>query len=221
MNEFLFVFHAFSLSAFVLLAFRLGKEALIVLMAIQAVLANLFVLKQISLFGFQVTCSDAFAVGSVFALNLLREFYGKEVADRSIQISFLLLLFYLLMAQIHLGYIPSSLDTTQGAFQHILQASFRIVFASVAVFYAVQRIDLWLFQFLQKRWEGRKFVLRMALSGVFSQFLDTVLFTFLGLYGLVDSVFDVILLSFCVKCLVLLCSSPFLVLAKRLQTVSP
>ena len=63
MNELIFLFHILLVLSFVLGALRLGKNALLSLLALQAILANLFVVKQISLFGFAVTCSDVFAIG--------------------------------------------------------------------------------------------------------------------------------------------------------------
>ena len=73
MNEILFFSHLFIVTLFVLIFLKLGKEAVIASVAIQAILANLFVIKQISWFGFEITCSDVFSIGSIFSLNLLRE----------------------------------------------------------------------------------------------------------------------------------------------------
>ena len=83
MNELLFFIHVFLVVSFVMGALRLGKAALIALSAVQAVLANLFVVKQIDLFGFSITCSDVFAVGGILSINLIQEFFGKEAAEVS------------------------------------------------------------------------------------------------------------------------------------------
>jgi uncharacterized integral membrane protein (TIGR00697 family) len=217
MNETLLFLHILIVMAFVLSALRMGKGALMAILALQTVLANLFVTKQMSLFGFVVTCSDVFVIGSVFASNLIQEYFGKEEAVRAVRISFLGLVFFALMSQMHLLYAPSSGDETSGAFSLILSATPRIVLASIAVFYIVQRVDLVVFAWIKKRFEGQKLPLRMGISLVFSQFLDTVLFSFLGLYGVVESVFDIILVSFLIKCLIIACSSPLVSFAKRFR----
>lgn len=211
MNEALFLSHILIVIAFTLAALRLGKGALVALMALEGVLANLFVVKQMPLFGFAVTCSDVFAIGGILSLNLLQEYFGKDSAKQAVRISLLSLLFFACMAQIHLTYIPTSLDTTHTAFATIFSSSTRILFASLATFYLVQQIDVRLFPLLKG-----KLPIRIAISLLLSQLLDTLLFTFLGLYGLVESVFDVILLSFSLKCLIIAASAPFTALSKKM-----
>jgi hypothetical protein len=115
------------------------------------------------------------------------------------------------MAALHLLDAPAAVDVTQGAFQTILSSTPRIVFASVAVFYLVQQIDMRLFPLLRG-----SLAVRVMTSLVLSQGLDTVLFSFLGLYGLVDSLFDVIVVSFALKALLIAASAPFAALAKKM-----
>lgn len=211
MNEIFFLIHTLLMIGFVFGALRLGKSGLVALIALQGVLANLFVIKQISLFGFSVTGTDVFAIGGIFSLNLLQEYFGKEAAREAVKISFLTLLFFAFMAQMHLLYFPTEFDQTQGAFQEIFSHSMRIVAASIGTFYLVQRFDVWFFG----RLKG-VFPFRVALSLLVSQALDTLLFSFLGLYGLVESLFDIFWVSFMVKCLIIAGSSPFVIFAKRI-----
>lgn len=210
MNEIFFLCHIGLVVLFVLASLRLGRGALIAMIALQAVLANLFVVKQIFLFGFCVTCSDVFAIGSILSLNLLQEYFGKESGRLASRVSFFLLLFFALVSQVHLLYIPSPSDGTHLAFTTILSSSPRIILASIATFYLVQQFDLRFFPLLK----GPLF-LRVGMALVASQLLDTVLFSFLGLYGLVSSLFDVMLLSFLIKCIIIGLSSPFVALSKR------
>src|SRR5690554_7549504 len=64
----------------ILLTLRLGERALHAWLCVIAVAMNLFVSKQISLFGLEVTATDALAVSYLLGFNLLQEFYGKQVA---------------------------------------------------------------------------------------------------------------------------------------------
>jgi hypothetical protein len=209
-NELIFLFHIVTVIAFIFAALRLGKSALSAFIAMQAVLANLFVVKQISLFRFSVTCSDVFAIGSILSLNLLQEYFGKEAAKHAARISFLLLLFFAIASQIHLSYLPTLLDTTQSAFSSIFASSPRIIMASIATFYLVQQWDVRFFSYLKG-----SLPIRVAISLIFSQLLDTTLFSFLGLYGLVESLFDIIALSFLIKCIIIGVNTPFVLLSKR------
>lgn len=210
MNEVLFLAHVWIVIVFVLIALRLGSASLTALIAVQGILANLFVVKQMQLFGFSVTCSDVFAIGGILSLNLLQEYFGKDAAKRAVKISLGALLFFVAMSQIHLLYTPTSVDTTHNSFENIFSSSLRIVFASLSTFFIVQLFDVRFFSLLKGR-----LPIRIAISLLTAQLLDTILFSFLGLYGLVESVFDIILMSFLIKCLIILASSPFTAFSKR------
>jgi uncharacterized integral membrane protein (TIGR00697 family) len=212
-NEILFFTHIFVCVGLVIWAWRAGKNALIALIVLQAVFANLFVVKQMSLFGFSVTCSDVFAIGGILGLNLLQERYGRAEANAAVKASFLGLVFFMLMSKIHLLYAPLPADTTQHAFQEILSHTTRITIASVGVYWVVQKLDVRLFAFLKTRFSSLPF--RIGVSLILTQFLDTVLFSIFGLYGIVDSLFDVIFLSFLVKCIIIFCCTLFTSFAKR------
>jgi queuosine precursor transporter len=215
MNEILFLIHIPIVIGFLFLFLRFGKEALIAFISCMGLLANFFVLKQIELFSFTVTCSDVFAVGAILGLNLLQEYFGKDEAKRAVKISFLVLIFFLIMSQIHLFYAPSSFDVTQGAYLQLLKPSIRIVGSSLAVFFLVQRLDILLFSFLKKAFQEKLLAMRLFLSLLISQFCDTALFSFLGLYGLVHAIFDIILISFAIKVAIILFSAPIASFSKR------
>ena len=207
MNEILFFIQILIITGFTLGALRLGEGALVGWVSIQALIANLFVLKQITLFGFEVTASDAYAIGSLLGLNFLQEFYDKEAAKKATLICFFFMFFFTIVSQLHLLYIPSPHDMTQEAFLTLLTPSPRLLSASMAVFFIVQRIDINIFEFLKKSLPQTGLAIRASISLVFSQFLDTLLFSFLGLYGLVNSLIDVILISFLIKLIIIGCSA--------------
>lgn len=203
MNESIFFIQIALLLTFALGALKLGKEALITWVAVQALIANLFVLKQVTLFGLHVTASDTFAIGSLLGLNLLQEYYGREAAKKATWICFFFMLLFALVAKLHLLYTPSLFDTTQEAFTTLLAPSTRLFLASLSVFFLVQQFDIWFFNFLKLRFPLYSFATRTGISLTLSQFLDTVLFSFAGLYGLVGSIGEVIVFSFAIKLVVI------------------
>src|SRR3989338_7341718 len=183
-NEFLFFFHLFVGMGFLLGAVRLGQGALQTVVVLQIALANLFVVKQMSLFGFSVTCSDVYAVGAMLGLNLLQEYWGKGAARRCVKISFLGLFFVTAMSSPHLLYRPLGGEEIQEAFSLIFSSTQRIFLASMSVYYLVQKLAVALFGWMKQRWE-KGLGWRLGASLLVTQLIDTVLFTFLGLYGLV------------------------------------
>jgi uncharacterized integral membrane protein (TIGR00697 family) len=215
MNEALFLLHVLIVIGFGLVAFRIGKIALTAWICLQAVMANLFVIKQICFFGFHVTCSDVFAIGSVFGLNLLREYFGKEAAKSALWTCFFGILFFVAMTQIHLLYKPSPYDTAHPSFEAILSLSPRILIASLCVFFLVQQIDLRLFGHLKEKFLRIPLSIRNAFCVGTTQFLDTFLFSIAGLWGLVANLSDIILVSFLIKLLVIALMSPLIHFSKR------
>lgn len=200
-NELIFIIQAFLIVGFAVAACRLGSAALTSWIAIQALIANLFVIKQINLFGFEVTASDTFAIGSLVGLNQLQEYFGRKKAEEATRVCFFLLFFFALVSQLHLLYQPSLSDTAHEAFLTLLSPAPRLFAASMATFFVVQQFDIFFFGLLQSRLPHRSFALRMALSLVVSQLLDTFIFSIVGLYGIVTSLIDVMIISFIVKLL--------------------
>ncbi len=217
MNEYIFIFQLFLILFSLLGSVYLGKEALFIWLVLQELLANIFVIKQIELFGFTVTGSDAFAVGSIFTLNLLQEFYGKKEAQRAIRISFCAMLFYTLLAQVHLQWQASPFDQSHLAYTIILGPSPRILLASITVFFLIQQVDMFFFHWLKRLFKGKSLSLRTACSLVLSQFFDTVLFSFFALFGIVESISDLITLSFLIKCIAIALFTPFAGICQIIQ----
>lgn len=214
----LFFIHIIIVAGFTLLALRFGKEALITIICLYCILANLFVTKQISLFGMSVVSTDVFMVGSILGLNMLQEFFGKEIVKKTILLNFFVMVLYLALSQIHLWYTPNIFDTTHDHFFALLTPMPRIIIASVLVYLLVQIIDAYLYGILKVATAGRWLMARNILSLSISQLIDTVLFSFAALYGTVHSVFDIIIVSYSLKVLVIMCSSPCISLAKKFIT---
>lgn len=213
MNELIFLLHASMLSLFLLIALRFGKEALIALISLYGILANLFVTKQITLFGLAATASDAFIVAAILGLNLVQEYFGATIAKKAIWICFISLIAYTAATQLHLLYEPSNFDNTHGHFCALLQVMPRITAASIFVFFLVQQIDRWLYALLQKKFGTRFFLLRNYASLLFSQLIDTILFSFLGLYGIVENIASIILVSYTIKVLAIFLTTPWIIVS--------
>jgi len=204
MNELLLLLHLLTVGIFGLFAEKLGKEALTAWIALLALLANFFVLKQIALFGLNATASDVFAIASLFSLNRLQERFGWQASQRAISLSFFLLLFFGIMSQVHLLYAPSSCDFSQPSYSTLLSPSPRLFLASLISFFIFKKIDSFLYEFLKKKWEGKQPAMRNLLPLFFSQFLDTLLFTILGLWGIVSHLGEILLFSFAIKIVMVL-----------------
>ncbi|MCH9612429.1 MAG: queuosine precursor transporter [Chlamydiia bacterium] len=215
-NELIFVLHILLLLGFIFGALRLGKEALTTICCLQVVLANLFVIKEIELFSFIVTTTDAYAIGSILALNLLQEYFGRSYAKKVIWINFAMLAFLSVMIHVLLSYQPSTVDAAHGAFAAIFSPTPRIVVASFISYFIVQKVDVRLFAFLRKSIFPNSLPLTIFTSLLVTQLLDTVLFSYLGLYGIVSHIFDIMILSYVIKVAVMVVMAPFTRFASRI-----
>lgn len=215
MNELIFLIHTLIIAAFALGSLALGPTALVAFVCIQCILANLFVIKQITLFGLTATCADAFTVGATIGLNLLQEYFGKNIAKRTIWINFFLLIFYAIVSQIHLLYIPQSADIAQQHFIPLLTLMPRIVIASFSVYLFTQMTDYYLYGILKKTFQDKYIVFRNYISIAFCQLLDTVLFSFLGLYGIIDNIGEVIIISYLIKLASIIIATPFVGFSRK------
>lgn len=214
MNELIFFLHLLIVIIFTFASLRLGKEALVVWLVLQSVMANVFVLKQTVLFSLQVTCSDVYAVGSFITLNLMQEFFEVRLAKRAIWIAVLSQSAFLIMSQMHILYMPGPDDFSQNAFTTILQFYPRILTASIIVFFVVQQMDVKVFQVLKTMIPNVAFVWRNLLGLILSQIVDTLLFSLLALWGIVYSLGDVIIMALAIKGLLIALSVPFTSLVK-------
>ena len=215
-NELIFITHIVIIAIGSIGCLILGDYALVAFVCIQCILANFFVIKTTTLFGLTATCSDAFTVGATIGLNLLQEYFGKEIAKKTIWINFFLLIFYAIVSQIHLLYVPHITDITQLHFFSLLRFMPRIVIASFSVYLIAQFADYHLYGILKKTFNNNYLILRNYISIAVSQLLDTVLFSFFGLYGIIDNIGEVILISYIIKLISIIIATPFVALSKRI-----
>ncbi len=213
-NEMLLILHVIAVCGITLGALALGKEALITTLCFFSLLSNLFIAKQITLFGLNVISTDVYAVGSIFVLNLLQEYFGKSSAQKAIIINMGMLICYLLMSRFALWYTPNIFDSMQTHFVALCTPHLRIIIASISVYVLVQYLSIAWYG-IARKWLGDKYLAtRNVLILSTSQLLDTTLFSITALYGIVHSIIPIIVVSFSIKMFVIMCSIPFVRLTR-------
>lgn len=205
--------------ALTLIANKLGKAYLISLIAMLGVLANLFVLKQITLFGLEVTSSDVFVVGISLGLNLLQEKYDKATAQIAVWVSFWILLTYTLLSQFQIWYIANDLDQSHNHFLALLSIAPRLSGASLFSYLVSQTIDVNLYDYLKNKFENKFYLIRNYGSVAISQLADTIIFSFIGLGGLGYNLLHIIIFSYLIKLIAItLCTLILTLLRKIIKT---
>jgi uncharacterized integral membrane protein (TIGR00697 family) len=216
MNHIIFILHSVIISASVLFFGWLGNAALTSLISLLFVLTNIFVIKQIEIYHYALTTADAYIIGISFGINILQEIWGKKTAQKAIFISFACSLFYVIMGQFHLWYIPASYDTSHVQFIYLMNHSIRIMSASLASYLIVQYFDTITYGYLKTKADGKWFIVRNYISMLTSQLFDTLLFSFLGLYGIVHNITHIIIISYLIKTCAIFLMTPALYFAKKI-----
>lgn len=216
MNISILIFHILLVGGITLIAFRFGKEILISWISLLAVTSNLFILKEINLFGLNATCTDSLAVGYLLGVNLIQEFFGKKEAKKTIWIAFFTAIAFLILSCFHMAYIPDHVDDSHDHYRFILYPIPRVIFASLLSFFLVQFFDLSFFSFLRKKTAGKYFPFRAFISAFFCEVLDTILFSYLALYGIHSDIKELILVSFGIKAITLIIATPFFIFSKKI-----
>lgn len=217
-NEILFLSQILCIAIGAFVMSKIGNAALTAYASVLSVLSNLLICKEITLFGFTVTASDSLAVGLILSLNLIQEWFGKNAARRAIATNILVLIIYLVLTQIHNFYIPGPSDTHHDHYKILFSIMPRLAGASLVSYVVVQILDNILYRKIAALAAGKWFTLRNIATLAFSELLDTILFSFLGLYGIVSNISDIILFSYIIKLITIGCFVPLIVLIKKLHT---
>jgi len=210
-NEALFFAHSAVVALSVVLALRSSYSALLAVLGLQLILANLFVTKQIILFGIETTCSEVFIVGGMYGIALIRAYWGDRVAQQTVWYLFGFLLLFVGCAQLQQWYV--GLDAQVATlFSLLCDTTPRLLGASVLAYLVSERVHLYTTKFL-RRWLS-PFSASIGAIGM-GQLVDTVVFGVVGLYGLVESLGSVMLFSGIVKAVVLVVMTPLLTVTKK------
>ena len=221
-NEVLFLLQTLTLLCITLIAFRMGKHYLIACVAASIVLANIFVTKQMKLFGLDATGGNVL-YGSIFlATDLLSEHFSREDAKDAVKIGFLASIMYLIGSRFILAYLPSEYDTVQAGMQSIFVFAPRIIIASMIAYLVSQFHDIWAYHFIWTRTGPKWLWLRNNGSTWISQLIDSVIFAsvaFVGTFPL-SVVGQIILSTYLLKVLVAFIDTPFMYLSYKVKNFS-
>lgn len=232
-NELIFFIQTILGLAIVLMAFRMGKTWLYALIAVNYVLANIFVTKTITLFGFEATGGNVLYGAIFLTTDILSEHYGKEAARKGVFIGLGATLFYLVMSQFMLGYEASANDWGPAeGMKSIFGFAPAIVMASVMAYLVSQLHDVWAFHMWKEKFKGKHLWLRNNLSTAVSQLIDSITFAILAFSVFprlfmdpesvlpMSVVWQIVITTYVLKLLVAGIDTPFIYFSKNIKTKS-
>jgi len=175
-----------------LLLYRLfGKIGLQVAIALAILLANLQGPKLTEIFGLQTSLGVIFYSSIFFATDVLSENYGRQEAQKAVQLGFAVSVIILLMMSIALLYQPSARpeaaefsNSIHDAFLTIVNFTPRFIFGSLLAYYVSQSFDVWAFHKIRELTGDRWLWLRNNGSTLASQIIDTAIYSLVAWWGL-------------------------------------
>ena len=148
--------------------------------------------------------------------DVIGELYGKEEANKTVRLGFILQLFSigLLYVAIKLPPAPFMIEYNE-VFQQVLGQSLRVVIASLIAYTISQFNDVYIFRKLKDRHGSKHKWLRNNLSTITSQLIDTSIFITIAFYGVVPNLWALILGQFTIKVVLALLDTPFFYLLTK------
>ena len=214
-NLLFFITVVVTFGSLVFVSRKFGKEGIFAWIGLSVVLANIFVCKCVDLFGLSATLGNVL-FGSVFlATDILTENYGVQVAKKAVWVGVCAEVISIILTQIALLFTPNALDVVQGSFSNIFGLFPRTSIASISMFILSNNLDIYLFEKLRNRTNGKYLWLRNNVATCRSQCIENYLFyiiAFFGLYSMHDIL--VMTLTCCIiEIIVAVCDTPFIYLA--------
>ncbi len=227
MNELLFIGFVLILMGFNLWAFKKGTSYMFILIAVYSLLMNIFVVKQFNLFGLAVTGGNAL-YGAIFLLtDLMSEHDGEKKAIQSVKIGFGVMVLFVICTQILLRFTPNDYDYAQEGLATLFSVTPRILLGSLIAYFIAQRMDIYLYQKIRKLTNNKYLFLRNNGSTLISQFVDTIIFTSIGLTafswlpfeGIIPTeiFWQNVLFTYIIKIVVAGLDTPFLYLSYKIK----
>jgi len=170
-----------------------GKAGLQVAIATAIILANLQGPKLTIIFGMQTSLGVIFYSSIFFATDVLSENYGRAEANKAVRMGFAVSLIVLIMLSLALLYLPSTNPETAAysssiheAFATIVNFTPRFIFGSLLAYYVSQSFDVWAFHKIKQMTGERWLWLRNNVSTMSSQVIDTLIYSLVAWWGIVD-----------------------------------
>jgi len=224
MNEILFLGFSLFLMTLNLFALKGGKSLLTLLIVVYTITMNIFVVKQLDLFGLAVTGGNALYGAMFLATDLLSEHYGTKAARRSVFLGFFAMIVFVLLMQVLLLFETNEYDYAQDALNTLFTLTPRIIVGSLLAYFVAQNIDIYIYEWIKKRTNGKHLWLRNNGSTMISQLIDTLIFTSVGLTAFsflpfsgvipTEVFWQNVLFTYLIKLLVAGIDTPFLYLSR-------
>lgn len=220
MNEIILVVEVFIVFTLLLICYRFFKrEGVIAWVAIATVLANIITAKNAMIFGLSTAIGTVMFASTFLATDILSECYTKEDAKKAVYIGLFSNVVLISATQIALRYVPSPFDYANEAMNTLFALNLRISLASAAMYFVANMADVYIFNKLKEKMNGRALWLRNNVSTILCNCVENFGFIGLAFYGIYDAktILVISASTSVIELCVAIMDTPFLYIAKRLR----
>ncbi len=225
-NEILLIVSMLFMYGMVLVFYKaFGKIGLFAWSAIITIAANIEVLLLVDAFGIEQTLGNVLFASCFLVSDILSENEGKADATLAVKIGIAINISFIILSQLWLLYTPSANDWARPHFEVIFSNTPRVMIAGLVVYALSQWLDVQLYHFIWKKANAifkdskKGLWLRNNFSTLFSQILNTVLFTLLAFYGEYENevIVSIILSSYLIFVITSICDTPIVYLSRLIK----
>jgi uncharacterized integral membrane protein (TIGR00697 family) len=165
---------------------------------------------KIAVFGPFVVPAGVIVHATTFLItDILCEFHGKKIAQQALWSGFIASILLVMAIQMAIAAPSAPFWSGQAAFDSTLNSTGRIVFASLIAYLISQNWDVFIFDLIKTKTNGKHLWLRNCASTMSSQGLDTIIFITIAFHGLMP-VAPLIISQYAIKLLIATMDTPFL-----------
>ena len=220
MNELILVIEVLVVFSLVLICHRFFKrEGVIAWVSIATILANIITAKNAMIFGLSTAIGTVMFASTFLATDILSECYSKEDAKKAVYIGLFSNIVLISATQIALRYIPSPFDYANDAMTTLFALNLRISIASAVMYFVANMADVYIFNKIKDKMNGRALWLRNNVSTILCNCLENFGFIGLAFYGIYDmkTIIVIAASTSIIELIVALLDTPFLYIAKKLS----
>lgn len=217
-NEVLFLIEIVVTFGGLLLVNRfLGKEGVIAWVAIASILANIITAKNVDAFGMTYTLGTVMFASTFLATDILTERFGVKSAKKGVLVGMTGTIVFIIASQIALLYTPSVIDYADSPMRTLFSLNLRISISSLVMYFIANMADVYLYQVLKDKMQGKKMWVRNNVATILCNTLENFLFMFGAFWGIFSNK-DILIMAVStslVEIIAAILDTPFLYIATR------
>ncbi|AJA89901.1 transporter [Borreliella chilensis] len=219
-NEILWLAMLITTYSFLVILFLFFKKTgLFAWIAVSIIIANIQVLKQITIFGINATLGNIIYASAYIATDILSEFYGKKTSKNAVYIGFISFIVFTVLTNAQIYFMSNKTEENFKSLESIFSSIPALLIASLTAYIVSQLHDVYLYQFIKNKFP-RFLFFRTNGSTLVSGLIDTIIFVSIATYFQVfpkQAFLDIVISTYLIKGFAGILGTPFIYFVKYIK----